>query len=63
MKAKNNTIITNGSLNKEMKKIKDYEKLQFDEQKETNLILWVNTIFTIITGIGVLIISLFEYFK
>lgn len=46
-----------------MKKIKDYEKLQFDEQKETNIILWINTIFTIITGIGVLIISLLEYFR
>lgn len=39
----------------------DYEKLQFKEQKETNLVLWINTIFTIITGVGTIVLSVLEY--
>jgi hypothetical protein len=36
----------------------NYEKQQVVEQKETNLVLWINTVFTIITGIATLIIAL-----
>ena len=35
----------------------DYEKEQFLEQRETNYILWLNTIFTIIAGGGALILA------
>ena len=37
----------------------DYEKLQYNEHKETNLILWLNTIATI----GAFIILLIEIIK
>ena len=33
----------------------DYDKLQYVEHRETNLILWINTIFTILTGIATLV--------
>ena len=42
---------------------KNYEKLSYHEHKETNLVLWINTIFTILTGIGVIILSVLEYLK
>lgn len=38
---------------------KDYEKLQYSEQKETNMVLWINTIATVGTFI-LLILSLFK---
>lgn len=41
-----------------MKKI-DYEKKQFEEQKETNVLLWVNTIATL----GAFLFLILEYFK
>ena len=37
---------------------KNYEKLQYQEQSETNYILWVNTIFTIISGVATLILAI-----
>lgn len=33
----------------------NYEKRQFEEQKETNMVLWINTIATIVTGLAALI--------
>lgn len=40
-----------------------YAQEQYDEIRQTNWILMVNTIFTIVTGIGIIILSLLEYFK
>lgn len=39
----------------------NYEKLQVVEQKETNVILWVNTIATIVTGIAALVLAILSY--
>lgn len=36
----------------------NYEKKQWTEQRETNLILWINTVATIIIGISTIIIAL-----
>ena len=42
---------------------KDYEKLQYHEQRETNLWLIVNTVATVIMGIASIIIALVMLFK
>lgn len=39
----------------------DYEKEQFKEQKESNLWLAVNTIFTIITGLAILVFTYLQW--
>ena len=36
---------------------KKIERLQLKEQEETNTILWVNTVATIITGVASLVIA------
>ena len=41
----------------------NYEKKQFEEQETTNLILWVNTGFTILTGITTLILTILQFYK
>lgn len=46
-----------------MKKHIDYEKLQVREQEETNHILWVNTVATIVTGAASLIIAIVTLWK
>ncbi len=46
-----------------MKKLPNYEKKQLEEQKETNLILLINTIATVITGIASLIVMVAEFMK
>ena len=35
----------------------DYDKLSYNESKETNMILWINTVATIVTGIAAIILS------
>lgn len=45
------------------KKETNYEKLQFVEQKETNFVLWVNTGFTILTGVAASILAYLQYIK
>ena len=42
---------------------KDYEKLQYTEQKETNLVLWINTVATIITGMAAIVLSIVALIK
>ena len=41
------------------KEMINYEKKQFEEHKETNLILWINTIATVLSG-GVLLWQLLK---
>lgn len=44
-------------------KEKNYEKLQFAEQEETNFILWLNTGFTILTGLATVVLAVLQYIK
>jgi hypothetical protein len=44
------------------KQVVNYEKLQYNEHRETNLILWINTIFTVLTGIATLVLALYGFF-
>ena len=44
-----------------MKKM-NYEKRQLEEQKETNTVLWINTIFTILTGLATLVLTVYQLF-
>lgn len=46
-----------------MKKQPNYEKRQYEEQKETNTVLWINTIATIITGLATLVLSILAFIK
>ena len=45
-----------------MNKLLRYEKAQLKEQRETNFILWVNTIFTVLTGVAVLALTVYQIF-
>ena len=36
----------------------DYEKKQLEEQRRTNVILWLNTAATIITGLASLVLAI-----
>lgn len=36
----------------------NYEKRQYEEQKQTNIILWINTIATVLTAVATLILNI-----
>ena len=40
---------------------KNYEKLQYKEQEKTNFVLWINTVFTVITGVATLVLAIIQY--
>jgi len=42
---------------------KNWEKMQVFEQKETNSVLWLNTAFTILTGISTVVLAWLQYKK
>jgi len=42
---------------------KDFEELQYHEQKDTNIILWINTIATVIIGIANVVIAIILLYK
>lgn len=41
----------------------NYEKQQVDEQRETNALLYLNTLFTVITGVATIILSIIALIK
>ena len=46
-----------------MSKPKNYEKLNYTENKETNFWLIINTVFTILTGIATVALTIYQIFK
>ena len=40
--------------------MQNYEKQQFEEQEQTNFILIINTIFTVLTGIATIILAIIQ---